>query len=981
MHTTFPKYLFGYLSLTDEEIDDGEIQTLPAEWKSILDGSAACKVEGGDLPSAETEQSEQGCADSDKVSMILQEDTGTWVVLESSAVQLPVKNESEISTGKDTKEDTIVVMAPVIANEIQKTDQNSKQDPKEKEDSLANSVAPIADSGNVKEGYLPVFNTEEEHLDFENYIQQSVDYTEVDKLYERFKFEQAVIDTEMLQSSEMTKYKELFVFNCRVCKKVFNSLKNIRVHCFTHTQIKPFKCPQEGCDYSCNSKSNLLSHMRKHTGNMYLCTLCEFKSLSKAALDIHMQQHDNRELKCKLCKDDSTVYKDESTLQGHIATHHMNAEGRQYLHSLSVKPKPVQHSRRGRKSKNRGMMHQCDVCLYRSKSKSDITRHQAVHKIKNISSMSCELCDFVSARAEYLLKHYKTHRILYLCCVCHCKILSATRLLEHLRDHETDEQELNTLYVNSINSSIYLPEPDGSIATFQCGVGGKVIGLESGGVLEELNSENAEANHPLLNEESIYSVCKYKPLTVDVFNKIQETFGDIECEYCGRRFHRQGDYSEHVNVHTREKVYDCEYEGCDFQALSKDNLRRHTEKVHELKKYKCDVCDHTSDSRMKAWHHKQDMHEGNIDVVCPGCNTRFTKARKLRAHIARVHPNLDRDLVVELTGQQIKIHGKLGRRSFKCQYCRKLFVNAHDLEKHTWIHEGIRPYKCDKCNYSCRSSNNLKTHQLKHSKEKTQLCEECGKKYKSATALSWHIKSHEQGRIFKCDKCDYTAVQKSHLKRHMETHSGVRRFRCSECDYTTNTIASMKVHYSRAHKGMAYTTPILNQSELPANQKVYKCGSCDFLFCNLSDLKRHLNTRHQGPWLPNLSDLHLQEIMTPDGSTSLVQVVEIQPSEEVLEVTDIPGEEHAQMDETTASAVTILQQIIEQSNQQQVEIQPVVQEGTAGVIVNAEGGETIILQESEEVVIGEDMEQYIITYVNEDGTVLHTEVPASEIPQ
>ena len=49
-----------------------------------------------------------------------------------------------------------------------------------------------------------------------------------------------------------------------------------------------------------------------------------------------------------------------------------------------------------------------------------------------------------------------------------------------------------------------------------------------------------------------------------------------------------------------------------------------------------------------------------------------------------------------------------GRRSYKCPYCDKVFTRTNsELQKHMWIHEGVKPYKCPVCTYACRSKNNL----------------------------------------------------------------------------------------------------------------------------------------------------------------------------------------------------------------------------------------------------------------------------------
>ena len=51
---------------------------------------------------------------------------------------------------------------------------------------------------------------------------------------------------------------------------------------------------------------------------------------------------------------------------------------------------------------------------------------------------------------------------------------------------------------------------------------------------------------------------------------------------------------------------------------------------------------------------------------------------------------------------------KTGRRTFKCPHCPRTFIRANsDLQKHIWIHEGIKPFACPICPYACRSKNNL----------------------------------------------------------------------------------------------------------------------------------------------------------------------------------------------------------------------------------------------------------------------------------
>ena len=39
-------------------------------------------------------------------------------------------------------------------------------------------------------------------------------------------------------------------------------------------------------------------------------------------------------------------------------------------------------------------------------------------------------------------------------------------------------------------------------------------------------------------------------MTMDIFHRLRQAFGNEECEYCGRLFHERKDYDQHVRVHT-----------------------------------------------------------------------------------------------------------------------------------------------------------------------------------------------------------------------------------------------------------------------------------------------------------------------------------------------------------------------------------------------------------------------------------------------
>lgn len=96
---------------------------------------------------------------------------------------------------------------------------------------------------------LPIFVNEEDKIAFEESM--NVDFDKgVAHLYNLHVIQQDV--NEMAPPPASRTSDHLSVFSCNVCSKVFMSLSQVKTHCLTHTDIKPFKCFK--CDYATNSK-------------------------------------------------------------------------------------------------------------------------------------------------------------------------------------------------------------------------------------------------------------------------------------------------------------------------------------------------------------------------------------------------------------------------------------------------------------------------------------------------------------------------------------------------------------------------------------------------------------------------------------------------------------------------------------------------------------------------------------------------------
>ncbi len=84
-------------------------------------------------------------------------------------------------------------------------------------------------------------------------------------------------------------------FPCRHCTAVFPNLRALKGHNKEHMINPPFECNVGTCLYSTTDKSNLLQHMRGHTGQKpFECKICNFGFTTKANCERHVKNKHNK---------------------------------------------------------------------------------------------------------------------------------------------------------------------------------------------------------------------------------------------------------------------------------------------------------------------------------------------------------------------------------------------------------------------------------------------------------------------------------------------------------------------------------------------------------------------------------------------------------------------------------------------------------------------------------------------------------------
>lgn len=889
--------------------------------------------------------------------------------------------------------------------------------------------------------HVPVFSRDEERLAFEEHLNQ-VDLSCVDHLYTQHQVAQEITCPPGTRPAPK-EVCDLHVFSCNVCKKVFKTQSHMRLHCLIHTELKPFTCHQ--CDFSTNAKGNLYTHMRKHTGNYFKCSQCDFRSCNRSHMAEHEATHSSVRQRCELCSNDYNTIKSLVNHVRKYHTSPAGKRYLATFQSKQLQNMAVLHvchlcNRKFKKKVDRDRhlfvhnvpepptAYQCGLCGYQASRRTYLENHYRKHRLVYVCSVCCGLHLSATALRAHIQKEHIDKRDASSepkpdssieCFVAESGPVSTAEetVPAQTSSEQSDTPEksdtpeptqastqpdaapeneeatpeptvssdatLESLFADSISQSWYLPEPDG-IASGYANIPQELTEgsqeCDPDTPTETQATTSSQQSGPLSGAVTgLWSMSQlhYKQLNMEVYTKIREVFGEEECPDCGRLFHSRIDLDPHRLTHTDDKPYKCSK--CPYSSGSKDNLKRHQETAHEGRTFPCERCDFVAQSRSSLFQHRQKHTANGGQGRCPVCQRQFPSWRILRQHLLSQHP--DAQQLFKVPGGPPRVMGRLGRRTYKCPYCGRVFHRSStDLQKHMWIHEGVKPFRCPDCPYQCRSRNNLNVHRLTHSNDKPHLCDQCGKGYKSKAALRLHTRTHGRGALYPCDKCEYTATQKCHLKRHLETHDIIRRYICEHCSYSSNTINYMKVHYSRKHRG-----EVFNQNSVVADpssieqqkDRVYKCLSCSYIFGNMNDMKRHLRLKH-GVCLENL-DLSVEEVSVDAlaseaeaAAASAQQEMTLEPpTSDSNQPLEVPTESNVE-EETEEEAVSLIQHMVEQgalTAGQEVTLQTLDADG----LLTTLSPEAIIVreQDGQPLLLG-TQGSYLIQYVQQepDGVVL-----------
>nr|XP_029719841.1 zinc finger protein 25-like isoform X1 [Aedes albopictus] len=198
-------------------------------------------------------------------------------------------------------------------------------------------------------------------------------------------------------------------FQCDTCKKYFSGSNALKVHQRCHSEEKAFVCST--CGVGFNQRSQLITHEYDH-GDAPLpfeCEVCKKAFKRKTNLINHMRLHTGeRPFACRHC---SMSFSSYTTRQFHEMVH------------TGIRPFKCSYCDRTFTLKRLKLEHEC--------------KHTGIKPYK------CSHCDKAFTRKQFQVDHESTHTGVkpYRCHLCNCSYSHKTNLRRHLDSHELPQEK------------------------------------------------------------------------------------------------------------------------------------------------------------------------------------------------------------------------------------------------------------------------------------------------------------------------------------------------------------------------------------------------------------------------------------------------------------------------------------------------------------------------------------------------------------
>ncbi|XP_051910238.1 zinc finger protein PLAG1 [Hippocampus zosterae] len=201
-------------------------------------------------------------------------------------------------------------------------------------------------------------------------------------------------------------------FPCQDCQKAFNSLEKLKVHSYSHTGERPYRCSQPGCAKAFVSKYKLFRHTATHSPEKsHKCSYCEKKFHRKDHLKNHLHIHDPHK-EAFACRHCGKIYNTKLGFKRHLALHAANSGDltcrvclRPFPSTAALLEHLKSHAGKSAGAGAKEKKHPCEHCQRHFYTRKDVRRHMVVHTGRK--DFLCQYCAQRFGRKDHLTRHVK----------------------------------------------------------------------------------------------------------------------------------------------------------------------------------------------------------------------------------------------------------------------------------------------------------------------------------------------------------------------------------------------------------------------------------------------------------------------------------------------------------------------------------------------------------------------------------------------